>query len=87
MNGNSEKTIFDDMAELEKTIADDVSGDRARAMVKYFDGVVKSSESMLQQQLQPNERQMTIQLIDGFRASQRIIQHVWETVHAASLAV
>ena len=33
------------------------------------------------------ERRLNSQLLEGFRAAQRIVRHVWETLHSASLPV
>ena len=78
-------TIFGDLAQIEKTLSEDTVGDRARAMIGYFDEVAKTSEKMLSQPIAEAERRLVTQLIEGFRASQRIIRHVWETLHSASL--
>jgi len=78
-------TIFGDLAQIEKTLSEDTIGDRARAMISYFDEVTKTSEKMLQKPIADTERRLVTQLIEGFRASQRIIRHVWETLHSASL--
>ncbi|MCW7540277.1 hypothetical protein OOT46_20800 [Aquabacterium sp. A7-Y] len=86
MEAQAEKTVFDDLAQLEKTLTEDTSGDRARAMLGYFDEVARASEAMLSKQVVDAERQLVSHLIEGFRAAQRIIRHVWETLHTASLA-
>jgi len=80
-----EQTVFADLAHIEKTLTDDLSGERTRAMLSYFDQVTQSTEAHLQTALPDAERQLTSQLIEGFRASQRIVRHVWETIHTASL--
>ncbi|SEK25100.1 hypothetical protein SAMN05216359_101178 [Roseateles sp. YR242] len=80
-----EQTVFADLAHIEKTLTDDLSGERTRAMLSYFDQVAHSTEAHLQTALPDAERQLTSQLIEGFRASQRIVRHVWETIHTASL--
>lgn len=85
MENAIDNTIFGDLAQIEKTLSEDTTGDRARAMIVYFDQVTKSSETMLQKQIDGAERHLAQQLISGFRASQRIIRHVWETLHSASL--
>jgi hypothetical protein len=54
-------------------------------MLRYFDEVAASSEAMLKQPLDDGERHLATRLADAFRAAQRIIRHVWETVHSASL--
>jgi hypothetical protein len=83
----SDSSIFGDLAQVEKTLSDDLGGERARSMLAYFDAVRKSSEAMLAKPLSDGDRHFVTQLIEGFRAAQRIIQHVWETLHSASLPV
>lgn len=85
MNEQLEKTVFGDMAQLEKSLAEDSTGDRARSMLAYFSEVAQAAEAMLQTAA-VGERQLVTQLIEGFRASQRIVSSVWETLHNASLA-
>jgi hypothetical protein len=85
MDNPLEQTVFADLAHIEKTLTDDLSGERTRAMLSYFDTVAQTSESHLQTPLPDAERQLTSQLIEGFRASQRIVRHVWESIHTASL--
>ena len=85
MDNPLEQTVFADLAQIEKTLTDDLSGERTRAMLSYFDTVAQNSETHLQSPLPDAERQLTSQLIEGFRASQRIVRHVWETIHTSSL--
>jgi hypothetical protein len=85
MNEAIENTVFNDLATLEKTLAEDSTGDRARSMLEYFDEVARNSENRLGQAVPDPERQLLHKLIEGFRASQRIIRHVWETQHSAVL--
>lgn len=87
MNEELEKTIFGDLATLEKTLSEDTSGDRARSMLSYFSDVATQSEVLLQATAADTERHLVTQLLEGFRASQRIIRHVWETLHGSALAV
>jgi hypothetical protein len=85
MNQEIENTVFNDLAMLEKSLAEDTNGDRARSMLSYFDEVTGGSEERLNKPLPDDERQLVLKLIEGFRASQRIIRHVWETQHSAAL--
>lgn len=87
MNEEHEKTIFGDLAALEKTLSEDSSGERARSMLSYFADVATQSEALLQASVADTERHLVAQLLEGFRASQRIIRHVWETLHGSALAV
>ncbi|MCM5681474.1 hypothetical protein M8A51_18255 [Schlegelella sp. S2-27] len=85
MNDALEHEVLADMSKLEQTLTEDLTGDRARAMLQYFDQVAQASEQMVQKAAHDAERQLAAQLQDGFRASQRIVRHVWETLHSASL--
>ena len=85
MNDALEHEVLADMSKLEQTLTEDLTGDRARAMLQYFDQVAQASEQMVQKVAHDAERQLAAQLQDGFRASQRIVRHVWETLHSASL--
>lgn len=84
MNEQLEKTVFGDLANLEKSLAEDATGERARALLTYFADVARASEAMLQTAA-ATERQLISQLIEGFHASQRIVRHVWETLHSMTL--
>jgi hypothetical protein len=84
MNEVLEQTAFGDLAQLEKTLADDSSGERARALLAYFREVAQTSETMLQT-AGAEQRQLVSRLIEAFHAAQRIVRHVWETLHNASL--
>jgi len=86
MNDTFEQTIFGDLANLEKALTEDQSGDRARAMISYFGEVAKESTAMLQSAQVGAERQLVSQLIEAFYASQRVIQKVWEALHGSALA-
>ena len=86
MNDQLEKTVFGDLAQLEKSLADDSTGDRARQIISYFTEVTQAAEAMLAT-AGIAERQLVAQLIEGFRAAKRIVASVWETLHSASLAV
>jgi hypothetical protein len=85
MDDTAQQTIFGDLAQVEKTLAEDATGDRARAMLAYFEEVARTSEGLLKQADNESQRQLLVRLMDGFRASQRIIRHVWETLHSAAL--
>jgi hypothetical protein len=81
----TQPTILGDLAHVEKTLSEDASGERAREMLAYFDGVAKTTEDLLRKAAADTERQLLSRLIEGFRASQRIISHVWETLHSTVL--
>jgi hypothetical protein len=80
MTNPLEQTVFADLAHIEKTLTDDLSGERTRAMLGYFDEAAQTSERHLLTALPDAER-----LVEGFRASQRIVRQVWESIHSASL--
>ena len=86
MNADQEQhDVLADMAKIETTLTEDQSGDRARAILNYFEQVAKASEELVKKPAHDAERQLASQLLEGFRASQRIVRHVWETLHSASL--
>lgn len=85
MTDSNEHSVFEDLAHLETTLTDDLTGDRTREMLDYFERAVRSNELHLQSALPDAERQLTSQLVEGFRASQRIVRHVWESIHSSSL--
>ena len=85
MNDTFEQTIFGDLANLEKALTEDQSGERARAMIGYFAEVARESGVMLQNAQVGAERQLVSQLIEAFYASQRVIQQVWESLHGSAL--
>jgi hypothetical protein len=76
-NESGKKNVFSDLSQ-------DIGAERAQAMVDYFESVLKSSEEMLLEPLSETDRHLLNQLIQGFQASQRIIRHVWEKLHATS---
>ena len=85
MTTDLEDNVLADMAKLEKTLNDDSSGDRTRAILDYFDQVARASEQLLHKPSHDGERQLAAQVLEGSRASQRIVRHVWETLHSAAL--
>lgn len=85
MEDSVKQTILGDLAQVEKTLSEDSTGDRAREMLAYFDEVARSSEEMLRKASVDTERQLLSRLIEGFHAAQRIIRHVWETLHSMAL--
>jgi hypothetical protein len=85
MTEGIDNSVFSDLAQLERSLSEDSSGDRARSMLSYFDTVTKSSEDMLKTAMVDTERQLVSQLVEGFRAAQRIIRHVWEAQHSSVL--
>ncbi|CAM3427282.1 hypothetical protein [Paracidovorax anthurii] len=87
MTASIESTIFSDLENLEQALSEDLSGDRARAMIRYFTEVARESSAMKIQAQVDAERQLIGQLIDAFNASQRVIRKIWETLHGTTLAV
>lgn len=85
MNEQLEQAIFSELSDLEKTLAADFSGDRARAIISYFDGVASETQSHVQSAPMGAERQLAAQLTEGFQAAQRIVQKVWEALHGTPL--
>ncbi|ABM31079.1 hypothetical protein QRO08_22570 [Paracidovorax citrulli] len=87
MTASIESTIFSDLENLEQALSEDLSGDRARAMIRYFDEVARESSAMRIQAEIDAERQLIGQLVDAFQVSQRVIRKIWETLHGTTLAV
>lgn len=85
MIDNVEKSLFGDMATLEKTLSGDHSGDRALAMLAYFKTVSEVCSNLLPETADAQERSMIQKLNSGFESSRRIIRHVWETIHGTML--
>lgn len=79
--------VFSDVADLEKTLSDDRSGDSARAMLGYFEEMARATETMLRDAASDAERRFAADLAEGFRASQQIVRHVWQVLHSAALPV
>jgi hypothetical protein len=77
--------VLTDMAQLEKTLTDDATGERARAILQYFEDVASASEEVVKKATHDGERQLASHLTEGFRAAQRIVRHVWETIHSVAL--
>ncbi|GKS85396.1 hypothetical protein AVMA1855_14610 [Acidovorax sp. SUPP1855] len=87
MTASNESIIFSDLANLDQALTEDKSGDRARAMIRYFAEIADESSDMLKSTQVDAERQLVTQLIQAFYASQRVIQRIWETLHGTTLAV
>lgn len=87
MDTSLQDPVFSDVAELEKTLSDDRSGDSARAMLGYFDEMAKATEAMLRHAASDSERRFAAELAEGFRASKQIVRHVWQVLHSAALPV
>lgn len=79
--------VFGDLTQMEKSLKEDTTGEHARALVAYFEAVRKSSEEMLAKSTVEGERLLITRLIAAFSASQKIVRHVWETLHSAALPV
>jgi hypothetical protein len=86
MEQTAERSVFDDLATLEPTLTEDLAGERTRGMLKYFEDAVATTEAGLAS-LGGAERQLATQMIEGFRASQRIVRQAWETIHQSALMV
>ncbi len=86
MTAPIESTIFSDLENLEKALSQDLSGDHARAMIRYFDEAARESGAMKTHARVDAERQLIGQLETAFQASQRVIRKIWETLHGSALA-
>jgi hypothetical protein len=82
-----EQSIFGDMTNLEASLSEDTTGDRARAMVQYFRTVIDATQRMLTTAREESQRHLVSRLLQGFQAAERIIRHVWETIHGSALVL
>jgi hypothetical protein len=82
-----EQSIFGDMTNLESSLSEDSSGDRARAMVRYFRTVAEATERLLTTAREEGQRHLVSRLLQGFQAAERIIRHVWESIHGTTLVL
>lgn len=83
----AEQSIFGDMSDLEKTLSQDFTGDKVRAMVEYFQGIVEATQRMLPNAREANQRHLINQLLSGFEAAERVVRQIWETIHGAVLVM
>ena len=83
---DAESHIFEDLEQLEATLAADTSGERARGFVDYFRQAETMGRQLMQQPQRSEERLLAGQLVEGLCAAQRIVRHVWEAQHEAVLA-
>ncbi len=79
--------LIDDLNKLDATLTDDVSGERARAMVAYFDMAIKACGTMIERAGSEAERQLLRTMYEGFQASRRIVEQVWQSFHRTPLGV
>jgi hypothetical protein len=77
--------LIGDLQELEQTLREDNHGEKARAMLDYFDNAAKASEQMLARASSEDERRMFRALYDGFIACRAIVENVWQSMHHAQL--
>ena len=82
----NEKAIFADLAQLEKTLAEDMSGVKARQIINYFDQCAITNTELSAATSDDTSRQFETKLNEGMHASKRIVKQVWETLHSKVLA-
>jgi hypothetical protein len=82
-----EQSIFSDMTNLEKSLSEDTTGEKARNMVTYFRSIVEATDKMLATVRDESQRHLVSRLLQGFQAAERIIRHVWETIHGVALVL
>ncbi len=87
MEDTASNTIFGDLANVEKTLSEDGSGEQARAMLAYFEDASKSTQELIKNAADDTERKFLAGLVDGFGAAQRIVRAVWESLHSTALQV
>jgi hypothetical protein len=77
--------LIKDLQALDATLKEDTLGERARAMLAYFDAAAKASEQLLGQAGNDDERRMVRSLYEGFIACRTIVEQVWQSMHRAQL--
>jgi hypothetical protein len=77
--------LIKDLQELDATLKEDTLGEKARAMLEYFDTAAKASEHLLAQTGTDDERRMARALYEGFIACRTIVEQVWQSMHRAQL--
>jgi hypothetical protein len=82
----NEKLIFADLSQIEKVLTEDASGVRAKQIIDYFEQCIASNTDPKDGVLGDSDRQLESKLNEGMRASKRVIQQVWETLHSKALA-
>lgn len=78
--------VLADFDDLERRLRLDESGETAGQLIAYFGTVASSIETLLTTGLSQTEREVTMKLLQGVWAAQRIIQQVWESFHHPVLA-
>ncbi len=86
MQDSLNKTSLGDLSNLEQDLAQDEAGTRADALEAWFDDVAMSVEQQLKTASDELQRQHLARLIEGARASQRIVRHAWEALHRSAAA-
>ena len=85
-NEQSIESVMSELSDIDRLLTEDTSGERAKAMVAYFEQAATASEERVASlPIDDAKRVLAKHLVEGFRASARVIRHVWETLHTVSL--
>ncbi len=85
-NSTDSINLVEDFRELNLTISEDTSGDKARQLVAYFKASAEKSEELRLHTEDAAEKQFATLMHEAYAASQRIVTNTWEAVHGATLA-
>jgi hypothetical protein len=77
--------LVGDLQNLDETLRNDNFGEKARAMLDYFDNAAKASEQMLARAGSDDERRTVRTLYDGFIACRTVVEQTWQSMHHAQL--
>jgi hypothetical protein len=85
MEYSDEKIVLSNLAQIEKTILNDISGSNARQIIDYYEKLSLFCSSQNDAATFGTDWQPELQIIDGMKATQRIVQKVWEVQHSKTL--
>jgi hypothetical protein len=83
----NEPSMFADFSRLDERLKEDQLGDVARSLMAYFNNIATSIDGLLTKEMPQHERDVTIKLLQGVWAAQRVIKQVWEKFHHTVLVL
>lgn len=81
----NEQTTLSNLAQIEKTLVDDVSGNSVREIIEYYEKTIQACIAQNTVETHGSNWQPESQIIDGMRASQRILKKAWDSQHSKTL--
>lgn len=81
----NEQTTLSNLAQIEKTLVDDVSGNSVREIIEYYEKTIQACTAQNTVETHGSNWQPESQIIDGMRASQRILKKAWDSQHSKTL--